>query len=84
MTVLLIAGALKYVFYSIPQKINKEDINYRGEGEKRRIDNHKFLRYNFIVQRGKINMNFYLTDQPKRKLNSVQFIPMKHCAEYSE
>ena len=28
-------------------------------------------------------MNFYLTNQPKKKLDSVQSIPMKHCAEYS-
>ena len=29
-------------------------------------------------------MNYYITNQPKKKLNSVQFNPMKHCAEYSE
>ena len=28
-------------------------------------------------------MNFHLTDQRKKKISSVQFIPMKHCAEYS-
>lgn len=28
-------------------------------------------------------MNFYLTSQLKRKLNSVQSKPVKHCAEYS-
>ena len=28
-------------------------------------------------------MNYYLTNQPKKKLNSTQFIPMKHCVEYS-
>ena len=27
-------------------------------------------------------MNFYLTNQTKKKLNSVQSIPMKHCTEY--
>jgi len=27
-------------------------------------------------------MNFNLTDQLKKKLNSVQSVPMKHCAEY--
>lgn len=27
-------------------------------------------------------MNFYLTNQLKKKLNSVQSIPMKHCTEY--
>ena len=30
----------------------------------------------------RIEMNFYLTNQPKKKLGSVQSIPMKHCAEY--
>lgn len=30
----------------------------------------------------RIEMNFYLTDQLKKKLDSVQSIPMKHCAEY--
>ena len=29
-----------------------------------------------------MNMNFHLTDQRKQKINSVQSIPMKHCAEY--
>ena len=28
-------------------------------------------------------MNFHLTDQRKKRINSVQFKPMKHCAEYS-
>ena len=28
-------------------------------------------------------MNFHLTDQRKKKIYSVQSIPMKHCAEYS-
>ena len=28
-------------------------------------------------------MNFHLTDQRKKKINSVQSIPMKQCAEYS-
>ena len=28
-------------------------------------------------------MNFHLTDQRKKKINSVQSIPTKHCAEYS-
>ena len=28
-------------------------------------------------------MNFHLTDQRKKKNNTVQSIPMKHCAEYS-
>ena len=28
-------------------------------------------------------MNFDLTDQRKKKISSVQSIPMKHCAEYS-
>ena len=28
-------------------------------------------------------MNFHLTDQRKKKISSVQSIPMKHCAEYS-
>ncbi len=27
-------------------------------------------------------MSIYLTDLLKRKQNSVQSIPMKHCAEY--
>ena len=27
-------------------------------------------------------MNFHLTDQRKKKISSVQSIPMKHCAEY--
>ena len=27
-------------------------------------------------------MSFYLTNQLEKKLNSVQSIPMKHCAEY--
>ena len=30
-----------------------------------------------------MTMNFHLTDQRKKKINSVQSIPMKHCAEYS-
>lgn len=28
-------------------------------------------------------MNYYITNQPKKKLISVQFNPMKHCTEYS-
>ena len=27
--------------------------------------------------------NFRLTDQHKKRISSVQSIPMKHCAEYS-
>ena len=30
-----------------------------------------------------MNMNLHLTDQRKKKISSVQSIPMKHCAEYS-
>lgn len=30
-----------------------------------------------------MTMNFHLTDQRKKKINSVQSIPMKHCTEYS-
>lgn len=30
-----------------------------------------------------MTMNFHLTDQRKKKINSVQSKPMKHCAEYS-
>ena len=30
-----------------------------------------------------MNMNFHLTDQRKKRIDSVQSIPMKHCAEYS-
>jgi len=29
-------------------------------------------------------MDFYMTDQLKRKQNSVQTRPMKHCAEYGD
>ena len=28
-------------------------------------------------------MNFHLTDQRKKRINSEQSKPMKHCAEYS-
>ncbi len=28
-------------------------------------------------------MNYYITNQPKKKLISVQLNPMKHCTEYS-
>ena len=28
-------------------------------------------------------MNDYITNQPKKKLISVQLNPMKHCTEYS-
>ena len=27
-------------------------------------------------------MNYYITNQPKKKLISVQLNPMKHCTEY--
>lgn len=30
-----------------------------------------------------MNTNFHLTDQRKKKISSVQSIPMEHCAEYS-
>ena len=30
-----------------------------------------------------MNINFLLTDQLKKRIDSVQSIPMKHCAEYS-
>lgn len=36
-----------------------------------------------FISKGEQNMNFHLTDQRKKKINSVQSIPMKHCAEYS-
>ena len=29
-------------------------------------------------------MNYYITNQPKKKLISVQLNPMKHCTEYSK
>jgi hypothetical protein len=29
-------------------------------------------------------MSFYITDQLKKKLNSVQVKSMKHCTEYSK
>ena len=28
-------------------------------------------------------MNYYITNQPKKKLISVKLNPMKHCTEYS-
>ena len=28
-------------------------------------------------------MNYYITNQAKKKLISVQLNPMKHCTEYS-
>ncbi len=51
----------------------------------RTIDKEKELCYNIIkfVSKGEQNMSFHLTDQRKKKISSVQSIPMKHCAEYS-
>lgn len=39
--------------------------------------------YKIISPKGGQDMNFHLTDQRKKKINSVQSKPMKHCAEYS-
>ena len=53
------------------------------------VHNESFLTFFFfcimmkqdIIFRSTI-MNFYLTDKRKKRINSVQSIPMKHCAEY--
>ena len=45
-------------------------------------ENRVIIKKKFI-SKGEQNMNFHLTDQRKKKINSVQSIPMKHCAEYS-
>ena len=33
--------------------------------------------------KGRMKMHIYLTDQPRRRINSVQLNPMKHCTESS-
>ena len=41
------------------------------------------LFYIKYISKGEQDMNFHLTDQRKKRINSVQSKPMKHCAEYS-